>query len=84
MKIRINQFYVWEGPPNHLNLVVTGRSEYSKDGSIVKEYAFEKSMLSQEVGTVMSTHASFMKEMNRISNKLVQDVSTDIMSNAFK
>ena len=84
LKVKINQFYVWEGPLNHLNLVVKGRSEYSKDGSVVKKYAFEKSMLSQKLGTMMSTHASFMKEMNRISSKLAQDVSTDVMNNAFK
>lgn len=84
LKLKINQFYVWEGPLNHLNLVVKGKSEYSKNGRVVKEYAFEKSMLSQKLGSMMSTHASFMREMNRISNTLAQDVSTDIMDNVFK
>jgi hypothetical protein len=84
LKIRIDQFYVWEGPLNHLNLIVKGRAEYSNGGSIIKEYGFEKAMLSQKLGTVMSTHASFMKEMTNISNKLAQDVSTDIMGNIFK
>ncbi len=84
LKIKIDQFYVWEEPLNHLNLVVQGRSEYSKDGSLVKGYSFEKSMLKQKLGSMMSTHASFLKEMNGISNKFAQDVVTDIMSNVFK
>lgn len=83
LKIRINEFYVWEGPLNHINLVVKGKSEYSSNGVGIKEYRFEKSTLSQKLGTVMSTHASFIKEMNRISNVLAQDVSTDVLSNAF-
>lgn len=84
LNIKIDGFYVWEGPLNHLNLVVKGKSKYSRNGDVIKEYAFEKSMLSQKLGTMMSTHASFMREMNRISNILAQSISTDVMNNAFK
>ncbi len=84
LKVKIDEFYVWEGPLNHLNLVAKGKSEYLKSGSTIKHHSFEKSLLSQKLGTMMSTHASFMKEMNRISNVLAQDITTDIMSNTFK
>lgn len=84
LKVRIDEFYVWEGPLNHLNLVVKGTSEYSRSGRTRKRHSFEKSLLSQKLGTMMSTHASFMKEMNRVSNALAQDVTTDIVSNTLK
>jgi hypothetical protein len=84
LKVKIDEFYVWEGPLNHLNLVVKGKSEYLKSGKSIKQHSFENSLLSQKLGTMMSTHASFMQEMNRISNVLAQNVTTDIMSNTFK
>lgn len=84
LKVKIDEFYVWEGPLNHLNLVIRGKSEYLKSGNTINQHSFEKSLLSQKLGTMMSTHASFMTEMNRISNALAQDVTTDIMSNTFK
>ena len=67
-----------------IDLIVKGKSTYFRNGTVIKEYTFEKSLLLQKLGTMMSTHASFMREMNRISNVLAQDVSTDVMSNAFK
>ena len=81
LKIKINEFYVWEGPLNHLNLVVKGNAVLSKDGKVAKDYAFEKAMLSQKLGTMMSTHAMFMREMNRLTNELAQNVSTEILNN---
>jgi hypothetical protein len=82
--IRINAFYVWEDPINHLNLLVNGKSRYSNADGVVTEYWFKKSVPYQKLGSVMSTHASSMREMNKISNLLAQDVSQDIMTNMFK
>ena len=84
LKIKINEFYVWEGPLNHLNLVVKGHSELSKNGTVVSEYSFEESMLSKKLGSILSTHASFIKEMSRLTNELAQNVSTEIISNTIK
>jgi hypothetical protein len=81
LKIKINEFYVWEGPLNHLNLILKGNTISSKNGTVIKKHTFEKSMLSKKLGTVMSTHATFMKEMNRLSNLLAQEASTDILKN---
>ncbi len=84
LKIKINNFYVWEGPVNHLNLVVQGKSKYSRSGNVIKDYEFEKSILTHKLGTMMSTHSSFMKEMNRISNSFAQEITTDIIKNTIK
>lgn len=84
LKLKIREFYVWEGPLNHLNLLVKGDSALFEKGIVKKEYEFEKAMLSQKLGGIMSTHASFMKEMNNLSNKLGQDVATDILNNIIK
>jgi hypothetical protein len=84
LRIKIDEFYVWEGPLNHINLVVKGKSEYQKSGTVAKPYSFERSLLSQKLGTMMSTHAMFMREMARVSNVLAQEVTTDILNNAFR
>jgi hypothetical protein len=84
LSIAIDNFYVWEGPLNHLNFYVKGRSLFTKKGSEVRKYDFEKSMLSQQLGTIMSTHSSFLKEMNRLSNLFAQQVTTDIITNTIK
>lgn len=84
LRVKIDEFYAWEGPLNHINLVVKGKSVYLKNGSIVKQYSFEKELLAQKLGTIMSTHATFMREMNRVSNVLAQEVTADIMSNTFR
>jgi len=84
LKIKVEKFYVWEGPLNHLNLYVRGESRYTKAGDSTKEHRFEKSILSQKLGTMMSTHKSFMKEMNRISSLFAQEITTDIIDNTIK
>lgn len=44
LTITIDQFYVWEGPFNHLNLYVKGMCRYTKAGNEIKNYEFQKSM----------------------------------------
>jgi len=84
LTIRINNFYVWEGPLNHLNFYVKGECIYKQNGTETKKYDFEKSMLSQKLGTMMSTHASFLKEMNRLANVFSQELTTDIIANTIQ
>jgi hypothetical protein len=84
LTIAINEFYVWEGPLNHLNLYIKGESRYKKVGNEIKKYEFEKSMLSQKLGTILSTHRAFLEEMNRLSNLFAQQITTDIIINTIK
>lgn len=83
LKLKIDQFLVWEAPLNHLNFYVKGVSTYSKNGQINK-YNFEHSLLTQKVGGVLSTHNSFIKAMNTLTNKFTEDVSADILENTLK
>jgi len=84
LQIKVEKFFVWEGPLNHLNLYVKGVSRYRRTGNEIREYRFEKSMLSQKLGSVMSTHRSFLKEMNRITNLFAQEITTDVITNTIK
>lgn len=77
--VKIENFYVWEAPLNHLNLYAKGKSVYSQNVNKVKEYQFEKSLLSQKLGSVLSTHNTFMKAMNRLSNQFAVELTTEII-----
>lgn len=81
LTIEIKSFYVWEGPLNHLNLYADGSSRLtSKDGNLIKDYHFEKDLLKQKLGSVLSTHSSFITEMNRLLNKFSQDIAVQIIT----
>jgi hypothetical protein len=80
LKLKIEKFFVWEAPLNHLNLYVKGKSSYWRSGTIVKDYEFERSMLSQRLGSVLSTHSAFMDEMNRVSNQFAGDLAAEVFS----
>ena len=84
LKIKIINVSVWEEPINHLNLTVHGNSTFLKNGKVVKDYEFDKSIRAQNLGTSASSPNTFMNEMNRISNMLAQDASTDIINNTLK
>lgn len=81
LSIKVEKFYVWEGPLNHLNFYVQGESCYSNSGKEVKRHKFEKLLLAQRVGTLKSTHASMLEELNRLANGFAQTVTTDIFIN---
>lgn len=83
LKLRIEKFFVWEAPLNHLNLYVKGKSSYWRSGAIVRDYEFERSMLSQKLGSVFSTHSAFMDEMNRLSNQFARDIVAEVFSKEF-
>jgi hypothetical protein len=79
LKIKIDNFLVWELPLNHLNLYAKGKSTHILNGKIIKEYQFEKSMLSQKLGSVLSTHSKFMNEMNRLTNQFAEELTAEIL-----
>jgi len=84
LKIKISYFYVWEGPLNHLNLYVKGSCKLmNKDGTLIKEYDFERDMLKQKLGSALSTHSSFITEMNRLLNKFAEDLSLEILTKIY-
>ncbi|WAC07383.1 MAG: hypothetical protein OS130_14330 [Thermodesulfobacteriota bacterium] len=84
LKIKIINVSVWEEPINHLNLTIHGNSAFLKNGKVVKDYEFTKPLLTQNLGTSASSPNTFINEMNRISNILAQDASTDIINNTLK
>jgi hypothetical protein len=84
LKIKIINVSVWEEPINHLNLIVHGNSTFLKNGKVVKDYEFDKPLLSQNLGTSESSPNTFRNEMNRVANMLAQDASTDIINNTLK
>jgi hypothetical protein len=79
LKIKIDKFLVWESPLNHLNLYTKGKSTRAVSGKIIKEYEFEKSMLSQKVGGILTTHSRVMDEMNRLSNQFAEELTAEIL-----
>jgi hypothetical protein len=96
LRIKIEQFYVWETPLNHLNLYVKGRSLCSRGGAPVKEHKFERHMMyekigglvspysrtiDEKVGALLTTPGKFMEEMNRISNIFAEALTAEILHN---
>jgi hypothetical protein len=79
LKIKIDNFLVWEAPLNHLNLYTKGKSTHMFNGEIIKEYNFEKSMLSQKLGGMLSTHSKFLNEMNRLINQFSEELTVEIL-----
>ncbi len=84
LRITVEKFFVWEGPLNHLNLYVKGKSQFKGDGTEAQGYAFEKAMVSQKLGSMMSTHSSFLKEMNRLTHLFAAELTTEIIEKAIK
>ncbi len=78
LRIKIDNFLVWESPLNHLNMYAKGIASHLQNGKPVKEYQFERSMLSQKVGGVLSTHGKFLDEMDRITNAFSQELTAEI------
>lgn len=96
LSIKVEQFFVWETPLNHLNMYVKGKSVCSRSGSAVKEHKFEDHIMYQKIGGLVSpysraideklgglltTPTMFMDEMNRISNLFAEAVTAEILSN---
>jgi hypothetical protein len=84
LKVKIERFLVWEDPLNHLNFYAKGFSSYSRNHIAVKEYAFERSLLTQKLGSVLSTHNTFIIKMNSLSNQFAEEITTDVLKNTLK
>jgi len=82
MKIKITDFFVWEGPLNNINFYVKGYClPMDANAPGVMQYVFEEKILNYELGGVLSTHSRFMDEMNKVSNQLAEKITLNIFSN---
>lgn len=93
LRIGVEKFFVWEAPRDHLNLYVRGKSSCLRNGT-VKEHRFEKSMLYQKVGGLLSPYSReidekvggllttpdrFMDEMIRMSQLFAESLTVEIL-----
>jgi len=79
LQVRIEKFFVWEYPLNHLNFYLSGSSFYGNEYGLLRAYPFEFQLLKFSLGSIMSTHAHFMKQMNLISNEFAERAVADIL-----
>ncbi len=80
LSVKIEKFAVWEAPLNHLNFYAKGRSSYRENGT-AKNYEFEKSMLQQKLGSVLSTHNKMIGEMSKLANQFADELTAEIFKN---
>ena len=80
--VQIKHFYVWEYPLNHISLYADGSSSYSKQSGVVENYEFGRQLLRFELGSVLSTHSHFIRQMDMVSNKFAEDLVLDILQNS--
>ena len=79
LTVKIDRFLVWEAPLNHLNFYVKGNSSYSESGGVAGNYEFERSMLGERLGSLLSTHSKFIDEMNKLSNAFAEGLTAEII-----
>jgi len=82
IRVKIDTFVVWEAPLNHINFHFAGTTSFSQGGP-KKEYSFQKELLNQKLGTVMSTHNSVIREMNKVANQFADETIQAIFEKAF-
>lgn len=82
IRLRVTEFYVWENPLNHINLIATVECRvYRGDKPEQQEYSCEahQEITTQSVGSVMTTSGGFIKHMNKISNAFAASLSEKIL-----
>jgi hypothetical protein len=80
--VQIKHFYVWEYPLNHISLYIDGLSSYSSQPGIVENYEFGWQILRYELGSVLSTHSHFIRQMDMVSNRFAEELVLDILENS--
>lgn len=84
LQIKISSFYTWEGPTNHLNLYAKGSCKiFNKEGTLLNEYPFEKSVLSHKLGNIFNTHSNFIDAMNTLLNQFCEGLTTELITKSF-
>jgi len=81
LAVKLQSFVVWEAPLNHVNLYARVTvSSLAADGTVVKETSFKRWILEQRLGSIFDTHASMIRKMNDIANRLAEDLVLDILN----
>ncbi len=84
LRIKITSFQTWENPLNHINFQIKGSCRVlHKDGTLLKEYVFEKTMLTRPIGTTLSRAGDFIDEMNKLLNDFSADLTVEIITKLF-
>ena len=84
VRLRVAEFQVWEEPLNHINLRAMVECKVHRAGITNKlDYTYEArdEATKQSIGSVMTTSAGFIKEMNKISNRFAGALSEGILKN---
>jgi len=84
VRLRVAEFQVWEEPLNHINLRAMVECKVYHAGITNKlDYTYEArdEATKQSIGSVMTTSAGFIKEMNKISNRFAGALSEGILKN---
>jgi hypothetical protein len=80
VKIKINEFKVWERPLNHINFEADIQMRISPTN---KEPEFicdvHDQMTNQLIGTAMSTSSGFIAKINKLSNQFAINLSTKLL-----
>jgi hypothetical protein len=80
LEVKVDSFFVWEEPLNHLNYstVVSCRVRDSS-GAVLAEQRIHQSALGNELGGVLSSSRTFLDAMNASAGAFTRDVITEIL-----
>jgi hypothetical protein len=87
IRLKVTKFQVWEKPLNHLNLKATMECKvYRAAVTDQPAYVFEirHEVANQSIGSIVTTSAGFIREMNKISNSFADVLSEEILENLWK
>ncbi len=81
LKTKIDSFFVWEAPLNHLNFYTVGSfvllDSTSKE---IKKHNFKRVSLRNNLGGIFSTSSHFLDEMLTYSNIFAEEVVSEILT----
>ena len=81
-RIKVDSFYVWEDPLNHLNYYCTVSMQVIDSGKMAGSSTFTKSSLKNDLGGVFSLSSSFLNEMNASADRFTHQVVEEILDRA--
>lgn len=84
VRLRIQEFQVWEKPLNHINLkavVVSSVYRAGRTGQPYFIYEARHEAANQSIGSTLSTSSGFISEMSKVSNRFAAAVSKAILEN---
>ena len=82
VRLRVAEFQVWEEPLNHINLRAMVECKVYHAGitnRLEAIYEARDEATKQSIGSVMTTSAGFIKEMNKISNRFAGALSEEVL-----